>query len=146
MPLSTCVTAPDRTASARPAGDGRAARVLLAEDNEPVRRLFVDLLEAEGYEVVIAEDGREAEELWWAQRHHIDAVVLDHQMPRRTGLDVARALRREAPGVPVLMVSAQLSDTLRDEAGTLGVPAFHKHEAQAMLDALAVELLTSSSS
>jgi CheY-like chemotaxis protein len=80
-------------------------RVLIAEDEALVALSLADLLEAEGYEVVVAADGVEA--LVEARRmgDALDALVTDLNMPRMTGEDLIRALRVERPGLPVVVVT-----------------------------------------
>jgi len=80
------------------------SRVLIVED-EPS---FVDALEvvlvAEGFEVIVAEDGRRAIDLFRAERP--DTVLLDLMLPGLPGIDVLRAIRRDFD-VPVIVVSAK---------------------------------------
>ena len=80
-------------------------RVLVADDHQVVRRGLSMVLDAAPDLHVVAEasDGIEAVER--ALRDDIDLVVLDVAMPRRSGLQAARELARQRPGVRVLMLS-----------------------------------------
>jgi DNA-binding response OmpR family regulator len=80
-------------------------RVLIADDNEQVRSLLVDLLEQEGYEVLSASDGRTALDL--ALSNDLDVVVSDVVMPVLDGIELCRRLKRhvETSRVPVLLIS-----------------------------------------
>lgn len=83
--------------------------ILIAEDEESLQMVLADRLQAEGYEVEIAEDGPTAYER--AGSGSFDLLVLDVALPGRTGLDVCRDLRAEASVLPILMLTAR-SQTL----------------------------------
>lgn len=69
-------------------------RILIAEDDRSSRRLLTINLVSAGYEVVQAEDGRQA---WEAlQREHFRIVVTDWMMPELTGLDLIHRIRSES--------------------------------------------------
>jgi PAS domain S-box-containing protein len=97
---------PDAGASAanddRPLGGGTAS-VLVVDDDPDVRGFIAASLEDLGYHVLEAEDGARALELFGANAP--DLVVLDFLMPGLSGAEVARALRKERPGQPILFVS-----------------------------------------
>ena len=78
------------------------ARILLADDHALVRRGVRLILESEPDLTVVAEAGDGAEALALARTHELDLAVLDVAMPRMTGLQAARQLRRLQPGVVVL--------------------------------------------
>ncbi|MEM6927597.1 MAG: ATP-binding protein, partial [Myxococcota bacterium] len=100
---------PVRTAPASDrveAGPGAtsAKRVLLVEDEPPVRHLMMHTLERAGHEVVAVGDGAEALEII-GRGIPFDLVVSDMVMPRLSGLELARTLRSRAPHTPMLVVS-----------------------------------------
>ncbi len=68
-----------------------SVRVLLAEDNAVNRQLAVRLLEKYGYSVVVATNGREALEA--LEKHPVDAVLMDVQMPEMDGFEATTAIR-----------------------------------------------------
>ncbi len=80
-------------------------RVLIADDNEKVLSLLVELLEQEGYEVFRAHDGGTALEL--ALTNELDVIVSDVVMPVIDGIELCRRLKRhvETARVPVLLIS-----------------------------------------
>src|SRR5512134_2797826 len=80
-----------------------SARVLLVEDDDDNRELMSEVLEAAGYQVVSAASG--AEGLRKLAEQPMDVVVTDVGMPGMGGLDVARAAKRVAPSVPVVIVT-----------------------------------------
>ncbi len=81
-------------------------RVVLADDHEPSRNLYTDLLTSYGYQVLTAQTGEEALALVAAQQP--DAVILDIQMPGMGGLEVIRRIRANpaSAGMPVLVLTA----------------------------------------
>ncbi len=80
-------------------------RILIAEDDEQVRRSVDRALRFEGYEVTTAADGEAT--LDAAGRERPDAVVLDVMMPKLDGLEVCRSLRARGDRTPVLMLTAR---------------------------------------
>jgi two-component system copper resistance phosphate regulon response regulator CusR len=80
-------------------------RILVIEDEARIRSFLARGLEAEGYSVEGAADGRAG--LALALGASWDLVVLDLLLPGLGGLDVLRELHRERPAVPVLVVSAR---------------------------------------
>jgi DNA-binding response OmpR family regulator len=74
-------------------GDRGMARVLIAEDDPDIRALVARRISQLGHEIVEAGDGDAALELAFAQQP--DLAVLDWMMPRRTGLEVCRAIRSD---------------------------------------------------
>jgi two-component system, OmpR family, response regulator MprA len=80
-------------------------KVLIVDDDGPVRRTLARTLGAEGYETELAPDGGGA--LAAIERDPPDAVVLDAIMPGMDGLAVARRLRAKGVAVPILMLTAR---------------------------------------
>jgi DNA-binding response OmpR family regulator len=80
-------------------------RTILVVDDEPtLRETLAEALDADGFRVVTASDGREA--LAQFREHHPELVVLDLMLPELSGVEVCRILRRES-GVPILMLTAK---------------------------------------
>jgi DNA-binding response OmpR family regulator len=80
-------------------------KVLLAEDDRHIREGLRDILLAEGYETIVAADGREALRLYAAAAPHF--VLLDIMMPGANGYDVCREIRARDPEVPIIFISAK---------------------------------------
>jgi len=94
-------------------------RLLLAEDDAPLREVVCEALREEGFEVVAAGDGAEALEL--LRRGDVfDVVVLDDEMPRLKGRQLLSLLRAEGCQVPVVLVSGSL-ELSREERALLSV-------------------------
>jgi DNA-binding response OmpR family regulator len=84
------------------------ARTILVVDDEPtLREALVDALEADGFRVVAAADGREALATFRAERP--DLVLLDLMLPELSGIEVCRIIRAES-GVPIVMLTAKDSE------------------------------------
>jgi two-component system, OmpR family, response regulator MprA len=86
-------------------GSGSRARVLVVDDDPPLRRMLERTLSAEGWEVTVAADGGAA--LVAAERSAPDVIVLDVAMPDLDGLAVCRRLRSKGLPTPILMLTAR---------------------------------------
>lgn len=88
-------------------GAGERRRILVAEDDDPMRKLIRRELEVDGYGVTEARNGREALDL--ARSEDFDLMVLDLVMPDLSGWDVLqhRATDPRLHAVPVIIVSAR---------------------------------------
>ena len=86
-----------------PAGNG--ARILVTDDDHDIRTLLSLLLEARGYTVITASNGRDGLET--ARRERPDAIILDGNMPQMDGLEALRQLRRSerTRRIPVIMLT-----------------------------------------
>jgi two-component system cell cycle response regulator DivK len=84
----------------------KRARILVVEDNALNLKLFRDLLEAQGYEVLSTHDGMEAFRL--ARSEKPDLVLMDVQLPEVSGLEVAKWMRDdpELSRIPVIAITA----------------------------------------
>ncbi|MCA2407602.1 response regulator transcription factor [Rhizobium leguminosarum bv. viciae 248] len=90
-------------------------RVLIVEDDRRISSFLRRGLEAEGYHVQLAEDGRDGLE---RIRHEtVDLVILDRMIPYVDGLEVCRIIRQERRSVLVLMLTAK--ESIRDRVDGL---------------------------
>ncbi len=80
-------------------------RILVAEDERAIRQLVASALERQGYEVLVAEDGRVALDLWAKNKGRIDGMVLDVRMPHVDGTEVLRQARADRPDLPAVLSS-----------------------------------------
>jgi len=81
----------------------RIYRILLAEDEAPLRNLLKLSLESAGYQVFPVEDGQQAVEIF--DKQPVDLIILDIMMPRLDGFSVCRYIRRRSD-VPIMMLTA----------------------------------------
>jgi putative two-component system response regulator len=100
------------------------ASILVVDDEPAVRRVLEKLLTAEGYDVLLAEDGEQALSLLQVQ--HVDTILLDVMMPGIDGVEVCRKIRA-TPGlahVPVVIVTAADDRACRRRAREAGADDF----------------------
>ncbi len=91
--------------------------VLVVDDEPPIRRLLRTSLGAQGYDVVEAENGKEA--LAAAEREKPDLVILDLGLPDIGGIEIIRALRGRS-AVPIIVLSVRDDERGKVEALDLG--------------------------
>jgi len=93
-------------------------RILVVDDEEPVRDVLCEYFESQGFGVEAAPDGEAA--LAALGRLRPDLVLLDVRMPGIDGVEVLRRIRRADPDVPVIMVTANEDVALAKEMLKLG--------------------------
>jgi CheY-like chemotaxis protein len=86
-----------------PTKNGKPYRILLTDDNEDNINLFQDYLQATGYQVIVARNGREALER--TQEEKPDLILMDIQMPEMDGLEATRHLRADATLAPIPIIT-----------------------------------------
>ena len=86
--------------------DNEAKTVLVVEDNDLNMKLFHDLLEAHGYQILQTKNGRDALRL--AREHHPDLILMDIQLPEISGLEVTKLIKADDSlcQIPVVAVTA----------------------------------------
>ncbi len=86
--------------------NGSAKTVLVVEDNELNMKLFHDLLEAHGYNILQTKDGMDA--LRIAREHKPDLILMDIQLPEVSGLEVTKWIKEDEnlKSIPVVAVTA----------------------------------------
>ena len=97
-------------------------RIMLVDDDDTIRTLLRLTLPAEGFEIVEARDGQEALELVGARVP--DLVVLDWNMPERSGEEVLASVKRAHAGVPVIVLTGERQPRHRATAESLGADEF----------------------
>lgn len=116
-----------------------ATTILVADDQADLRRILRILLSrGTGWEVLEAVDGDDAVDVAAANR--IDAAVLDHRMPGRSGVEVARVLRADGFEGPIVIFSAYLEPDVMAEAERLRVQSVPKGEIAMLSDVLRTAL------
>jgi two-component system response regulator GlrR len=108
--------------SERVLGRRPGPRILLADDDPDSLEGLRSLLEAWGYEVNTARDGRAA--LDQVPVVHPSVVITDVVMPRMTGLELLEALHHERPGIPVIVLTAHGTLETRHRAAAQGAFAY----------------------
>jgi len=93
--------------------------VLIAEDEESFLRVLTTVLEStRRFAISSCEDGDEAIEA--LSRTHFDIIILDHKMPRKTGLNVLQWMLEQKIATPVIMLTGAGSENIAVEAMKLG--------------------------
>ncbi len=98
--------------------------ILVADDEETVRKVAKATLESAGFDVLLAEDGRDAVQKFERQASDITAVVLDLTMPQMGGLEAMHEMKRIDAGVRILLCSGYAESTETDQMTTTGAVAF----------------------
>ena len=83
-------------------------RILIVEDEEAIRVGLVDLLEIEGYDIDVAVDGEQAMEK--VRQRQPDLVILDLMLPKASGYDVCRYIRKTYPQIFIMMLTAKTEE------------------------------------
>ena len=114
-------------------------RILVVEDDAPIRRGIVDLLELDGYDTAEADRGDEACQLILGRE--FDLMLLDLVMPGMNGLDVLQEVRRELPTLPIIILTACGDEADRVKGLKLGaddyvVKPFSARELSARVEAV----------
>jgi chemosensory pili system protein ChpA (sensor histidine kinase/response regulator) len=124
-------------AAMRPSRDDRIF-ALVVDDSITVRRVTQRLLERNGMRVMTAKDGIEA--LALMQEHIPDVILLDIEMPRMDGYEVAAHVRNDArtADVPIIMITSRVGDKHRSRAIELGVDDYlgKPYQESQLLDAI----------
>jgi len=120
-------------------------KILVVDDSVMDQRIAAGLLQRDtGWEIEFASDGRQA----WCRvqdqtRSLPDVIVTDLQMPEMSGLDLVREVRREFPLVPVILMTAQGSESIAVEALQQGASSYvPKSKLASMLIPTVQQVLT----
>lgn len=81
------------------------ARILIAEDEEPLRTLIVRGLAEDGHAVVATADGTEALEALQKAKGEYDLLLTDIKMPGMDGIALSLAVARDFPALPILLMT-----------------------------------------
>ncbi len=101
--------------------DATNRRILIADDDEAIRSLLVELLTDEGYEPIEAATGKEMLDIYHSPQHPA-LVLMDVQMPDMTGLEALREIAKSSGGqtLPIIMMTAFTTASIAIEATMLG--------------------------
>jgi chemosensory pili system protein ChpA (sensor histidine kinase/response regulator) len=115
---------PSYTALAAQPEDDGVKTVMVVDDSVTVRKVTSRFLEREGYEVVTAKDGADA--LLILQDHIPDVMLLDIEMPRMDGFEVAKNIRSSSrlKDIPIIMITSRTGEKHREHALSLGVDMY----------------------
>lgn len=102
----------------------RATRVMVVDDSVTVRKVTSRVLERNGFEVMLAKDGVDA--IAMLHERQPDIMLLDIEMPRMDGFEVARQVRRDdrLKNLPIVIISSRTGTKHQERARELGVNVF----------------------
>jgi DNA-binding response OmpR family regulator len=116
--------------------DDNKKRILVVEDDEEMRSLLKDFIEAEGFEIDSVSNGSEAFRI--LVRELFDLVITDIRMPGLTGLDILPGIKKLQPEAPIIVITAFGSEEVHRRAIERGATAYlekplHFHELKTMI-------------
>ena len=121
-----CAVAHGEDSSGRAESEPGGETILLVEDEPLIRELSRDMLERQGYRVILASNAKEAEQIGHSAGS-FDLLITDAVMPNITGTELARRLRTAHPGLKVLYISGYADDPPEsDETGAEGAAFLQK--------------------
>jgi two-component system response regulator PhoP len=114
-------------------------RILLVEDEAPLRETLAARLKRDGFAVDMAADGEEG--FYLGREVPFDVAIIDLGLPKLSGLDLVKKLREEGARYPILILTARTSwqdkvEGLKTGADDYLVKPFHVEELMARLNAL----------
>jgi DNA-binding response OmpR family regulator len=101
-------------------------KILVIDDEQGIRHLLDTLLRRKGYDVVLADSGRQGLELF--RRERPDVIVLDLKMPEMDGLTVLREIKNLDPGKPVIILTGAGTAEAERQVRALGVTEYVEKE------------------
>lgn len=108
--------------------------ILVVDDSKVSRTVVSGLIRNRLPLATLSEAGDGRSALALALETLPDLVVLDINMPDMSGIEVAEALRAQAPQVRVALLTANVQDAMRNKAEALGVPIFKKPAKAEVID------------
>ena len=93
-------------------------RILVIDDSSFQRRIVTGILKEAGYDLLVAENGREGLER--AQEEAPALIITDLLMPEFDGFYLLNVARQCNLGIPVLVLTSDIQDSTRDQCRTLG--------------------------
>ena len=99
-------------------------RILLVEDSKLTRKIAMAALSDSGYEIVQAHNGKEALEVLNISTEEFCCIITDLLMPQMSGQELLQRLREMSSSIPVIVISADVQESTREECFQLGVKHF----------------------
>ena len=98
------------------------ARVFVFDDEDFIRELYRDFFESKGVTVFSARNGEEAVRQFQEMKNKPDAIIMDHRMPGKDGIETTKEILRIDPTVPIIFSSAD--ESVREKALEAGAVSF----------------------
>jgi len=109
-----------------------ASRVLVVDDERSMRELLSIVLRRDGYDVLVADNGKAAVDI--LNRERVDVLITDIRMPEMTGVDVLREAKRIDPGIISIVMTAFTSTDTAVDALRLGAADYVHKSPSAVTD------------
>jgi DNA-binding NtrC family response regulator len=78
-------------------------QILIIDDEPQIRSMLKKMLEREGFDIIVASDGKEGMELF--EKNPVDLVITDLIMPEKEGIEIIRVFKKGYPDVPIIAMS-----------------------------------------
>ena len=98
------------------------ARLFVVDDQDFIRDLYKDVFESEGFTVFAASSGEECLNLLRTLKHRPDAIIMDHRMPGKDGIQTTKEILAIDPHIPIIFSSAD--ESIREQALEAGAVSF----------------------
>lgn len=98
--------------------DAKKSSIMVVDDEPDILLVLGEFLSAEGFKVLTAKSGQQALEK--LKEHTVNLVLLDMAMPNMNGIETLREIKKIAPGLPVIMITAYRDAEKAVEAFRLG--------------------------
>lgn len=121
LPADAAATAPVNSSPVVDLPLGKGELVLIVDDEPAVRDTMQRVLEKQRYRVLTAGNGRQALDVFIANRNDIAAVVTDLMMPHMSGLSLVYALREFSPNLPIIAATGLQHTEDREALAAVGV-------------------------
>lgn len=99
-------------------------RILLVDDDELVSEYLAALLESENYKVTVLNKPVEALKCFTEHPDDFDLIVTDQIMPELTGVEMAKAIHKQRPNTPVLLITGYSENITAENAKSYGLDGF----------------------
>jgi CheY-like chemotaxis protein len=96
--------------------------VVVVDDQEFIRDLYRDVFESHGFTVFAASSGEECLNLFRSLKHRPDAIIMDHRMPGKDGIQTTKEILEIDPHIPIIFSSAD--ESVREQALEAGAVSF----------------------
>ena len=115
-------------------------KILVVDDESRMRKLIKDFLAQKGYEILEAEDGEKALEIFEENQNKINLILLDVMMPKLDGWSVLRQIRQISQ-IPIIMLTARGEEQDELFGFELGVDEYISKHFRYLLNILIIHIL-----
>lgn len=94
-------------------------RILVIDDEFPIREVLVDFLGSLGYDVRTAVNGQEGLDVFKSK--HFDVAIIDISMPVMDGIECSREIKKMEPDFPIVIISGFMKQYSKEEIQEIGI-------------------------